>query len=46
MENGESRVKFARTRASLNAWVGMVGAIMSLDSAGDAGIYVPVTDGR
>lgn len=34
MENGESRLKFAKRQAALDLWVGVFGAIMALNITG------------
>lgn len=45
MENGESCLKCARRRAALGMWAETIGALMSLDKAGDKEYLLPVTGG-
>lgn len=46
MENSESQLGFKSWLADLDAWVGIVGATIDLDTAWDEDLYLAVTDGR
>lgn len=45
MEKGENPVGLARRTATLNAWVGIVGAIMALGVAGHEKLYPSAASG-
>lgn len=46
MENGKSRVKFAKRRAALLVWLRMLVTMRDLESAEEESLYHPVTGGR
>lgn len=45
MVEGEIRSTFAKRRATLYLWVGIVGAIVTLDNAENEDLYLSVTGG-
>lgn len=45
-EKGDSRVKFARSPASLELWLELPGAETGLESAGDEEVYLPLNGSR
>lgn len=46
MEESESRVTCANKRATLNVWLGVISAILSLHIAENKKCYLPVTGDR
>lgn len=42
MDNGEGPFKFARGRAALDVWLGMIGAMMYLRKAREKDLYLLV----
>lgn len=46
MEEGKSRVMFARKNAALNVCAGKITSIMVVDIGGNQELYLPVTGGR
>lgn len=46
MEKSEGCVMFEIRRAALEVRLGMLGAMMDLNSAEEEGLYLPVTSGR
>lgn len=45
MEKAESRGMFAKRRALLDVWVGLIDAMIALDSAVDKKLYLAVPGG-
>lgn len=46
IEKGDCRVRFAINRSTLDVIVGIIGAIVVLDIAGNEDLYIPVTSSR
>lgn len=46
MEQGNSRLRFARRRAAVNVWVTLLGSTMHFKNAGDEEIYLHVDGSR